>query len=135
MGSSSQAVILPGAYAENYTVSGAIGFGCAVGYPDSTGKVAVVTSGPYMGVLANGSGCSDGEIGVVVLSGPCDVTVASTLTWATTPFVKPTTAGKFEPAAANNTAIARCIPSANQGATAAANDIVRVVLGVGAFHA
>ena len=133
MASSAQARILPTAYAEPYTASGTIGLGCAVGYPDASGEVAADASGSFLGVAANA--VVAGEVVFVVLSGPADIKIAGTVTWATSPFVKPTTAGEFVAAAANETCQVRAIPAAREGLSAVANDTIRALVGVGAFHA
>ena len=133
MATSAQAQILPTAYAAPYTASGTIGFGCAVGYPDASGEVAAVTSEvPILGVAANA--VSDGEEVFVVLSGPAYIKLAGTVTWATSPFVGPTTAGEFDAVAEDVTSQVRAIPDARQGLDAVANDIIRALVGVGAFH-
>ena len=132
MATSAQAQILPTAYAAPYTASGTIGFGCAVGYPDASGEVAEDTSGSFLGVAANA--VVAGEEVFVVLSGPAYIKLAGTVTWATSPFVKPTTAGKFVAAAVDETSQVRAIPDARQGASAANDDIIRALVGVGAFH-
>lgn len=132
MATSAQAQILPTAYAAPYTASGTIGFGCAVGYPDASGEVAADTSGSFLGVAANA--VVAGEEVFVVLAGPAYVKLAATVTWATSPFVKPTTAGEFVAAAVDETCQVRAIPDARQGASAANDDIIRALVGVGAFH-
>lgn len=132
MATSAQAQILPTAYAAPYTAAGAIGFGCAVGYPNSSGEVNVVTSGPILGVAANA--VSTGEEVFVVLAGPAYIKLAGTVTWATSPFVKPTTAGEFIAATEDQTSQVRAIPDARQGASADDNDLIRALVGVGAFH-
>ena len=132
MATSAQAQILPTAYAAPYTASGTIGFGCAVGYPDASGEVAEDTSGSFLGVAANA--VVAGEEVFVVLSGPAYIKLAGTVTWATSPFVKPTTAGEFVAAAVDETSQVRAIPDARQGASAANDDIIRALVGVGAFH-
>lgn len=132
MATSAQAQILPTAYAAPYTAAGAIGFGCAVGYPNSSGEVAAVASGPILGVAANA--VSTGEEVFVVLSGPAYIKLAGTVTWATSPFVKPTTDGEFIAATEDQTSQVRAIPDARQGASADDNDLIRALVGVGAFH-
>jgi len=132
MATSAQAQILPTAYAAPYTAAGTIGFGCAVGYPDASGEVAEDTSGSFLGVAANA--VVAGEEVFVVLSGPAYIKLAGTVTWATSPFVKPTTAGEFVAAAVDETSQVRAIPDARQGASAANDDIIRALVGVGAFH-
>lgn len=133
MATSAQAQILPTAYAAPYTSTGTIGFGCAVGYPDANGEVAVVTSAvPVFGVAANA--VVAGEEVFVVLSGPAYVKLAGAVTFATSPFVVPSAAGEFVAAAGNETCQVRAIPDARQGADAVTNDIIRAVVGVGAFH-
>ena len=132
MATSAQAQILPTAYAAPYTASGTIGFGCAVGYPDASGEVAAVTTGPILGVAANA--VVAGEEVFVVLSGPAYIKLAGTVTWATSPFVGPTTAGEFDAVAEDVTSQVRAIPDARQGLDAVANDIIRALVGVGAFH-
>lgn len=133
MATSAQAQILPTAYAAPYTASGTIGFGCAVGYPDASGEVAAVTSeAPILGVAANA--VSAGEEVFVVLAGPAYVKLAGTVTWSSSPFVKPTTAGEFVAAAGDETCQVRAIPDAREGASAVDNDIIRALVGVGAFH-
>lgn len=132
MATSAQAQILPTAYAAPFTASGAIGFGCAVGYPDASGEVAAVTSGPILGVAANA--VSTGEEVFVVLAGPAYIKLAGTVTWATSPFVKPTTDGEFIAAAVDETSQVRAIPDAREGASAVDNDLIRALVGVGAFH-
>lgn len=132
MATSAQAQILPTAYAAPYTAAGAIGFGCAVGYPNSSGEVAVVTTGPILGVAANA--VSTGEEVFVVLAGPAYIKLAGTVTWATSPFVKPTTDGEFIAATEDQTSQVRAIPDARQGASADDNDLIRALVGVGAFH-
>ena len=132
MATSAQAQILPTAYAAPYTAAGAIGFGCAVGYPNSSGEVAVVTSGPILGVAANA--VSTGEEVFVVLAGPAYIKLAGTVTWATSPFVKPTTDGEFIAAPGDETSQVRAIPDAREGASADDNDLIRALVGVGAFH-
>jgi len=132
MATSAQAQILPTAYAAPYTASGTIGFGCAVGYPDASGEVAADTSGSFLGVSANA--VVAGEKVFVVLAGPAFVKLAGTVTWATSPFVKPTTAGEFVAAAVDETCQVRAIPDAREGTSAVDNDIIRALVGVGAFH-
>lgn len=133
MATSAQAQILPTAYAAPYTASGTIGFGCAVGFPDASGEVDVVTAvAPILGVAANA--VSAGEEVFVVLAGPAYVKLAGTVTWATSPFVVPTTAGEFVAAAGDETCQVRAIPDARQGLSAANDDIIRALVGVGAFH-
>lgn len=133
MATSAQAQILPTAYAAPYTASGTIGFGCAVGFPDADGEVAVVTTAvPILGVAANA--VSAGEEVFVVLAGPAYVKLAGTVTFGTSPFVKPTTAGEFVAAAGDETCQVRAIPDARQGLSAADDDIIRALVGVGAFH-
>ena len=132
MATSAQAQILPTAYAAPYTASGTIGFGCAVGYPNSSGEVAAVTSGPILGVAANA--VSTGEEVFVVLSGPAYIKLAGTVTWGTSPFVGPTTAGEFIAVVEDVTSQVRAIPDAREGDNAVDNDIIRAVVGVGAFH-
>lgn len=132
MATSAQAQILPTAYAAPYTAAGTIGFGCAVGYPDASGEVAVVTTGPILGVAANA--VSTGEEVFVVLAGPAYIKLAGTVTWATSPFVIPTTAGEFVAAAVDQTCQVRAIPDAREGASAVNDDIIRALVGVGAFH-
>ena len=132
MATSAQAQILPTAYAAPYTAAGTIGFGCAVGYPNSSGEVAVVTTGPILGVAANA--VSTGEEVFVVLAGPAYIKLAGTVTWATSPFVKPTTDGEFIAAAGDETSQVRAIPDAREGASADDNDLIRALVGVGAFH-
>lgn len=132
MATSAQAQILPTAYAAPYTAAGAIGFGCAVGYPNSSGEVAAVASGPILGVAANA--VSTGEEVFVVLAGPAYIKLAGTVTWATSPFVKPTTDGEFIAATEDQTSQVRAIPDAREGASADDNDLIRALVGVGAFH-
>lgn len=132
MATSAQAQILPTAYAAPYTASGTIGFGCAVGYPDASGEVAEDTSGSFLGVAANA--VVAGEEVFVVLSGPAYIKLAGTVTWSSSPFVKPTTAGEFVAAAGDETCQVRAIPDARQGLSAANDDIIRALVGVGAFH-
>lgn len=132
MATSAQAQILPTAYAAPYTAAGAIGFGCAVGYPNSSGEVAVVTSGPILGVAANA--VSTGEEVFVVLAGPAYIKLAGTVTWATSPFVQPTTGGEFLEALGDVTSQVRAIPDAREGASAENDDLIRALVGVGAFH-
>ena len=132
MATSAQAQILPTAYAAPYTAAGTIGFGCAVGYPNSSGEVAAVASGPILGVAANA--VSTGEEVFVVLAGPAYIKLAGTVTWATSPFVKPTTDGEFIAAAGDETSQVRAIPDAREGASADDNDLIRALVGVGAFH-
>jgi hypothetical protein len=132
MATSAQAQILPTAYAAPYTASGTIGFGCAVGYPDASGEVAEDTSGSFLGVAANA--VVAGEEVFVVLSGPAYIKLAGTVTFGTSPFVKPTTAGEFVAAAVDETCQVRAIPDARQGLSAANDDIIRALVGVGAFH-
>ena len=132
MATSAQAQILPTAYAAPYTASGSIGFGCAVSYPDASGEVAAETGALFLGVAANA--VSAGEEVFVVLSGPAYMKLAATVTIATSPFVKPTTAGEFVAAAGDETCQVRAIPDARQGLSAANDDIIRALVGVGAFH-
>ena len=132
MATSAQAQILPTAYAAPYTAAGAIGFGCAVGYPNSSGEVAAVASGPILGVAANA--VSTGEEVFVVLAGPAYIKLAGTVTWGTSPFVKPTTAGEFLAATEDQTSQVRAIPDARQGLSAENDDLIRALVGVGAFH-
>ena len=132
MATSAQAQILPTAYAAPYTAAGTIGFGCAVGYPNSSGEVAVVTTGPILGVAANA--VSTGEEVFVVLAGPAYIKLAGTVTWGTSPFVQPTAAGEFLEALGDVTSQVRAIPDARQGASADDNDLIRALVGVGAFH-
>lgn len=132
MATSAQAQILPTAYAAPYTAAGAIGFGCAVGYPNSSGEVAAVASGPILGVAANA--VSTGEEVFVVLAGPAYIKLAGTVTWGTSPFVQPTTDGEFLEALGDVTSQVRAIPDARQGASADDNDLIRALVGVGAFH-
>jgi len=132
MATSAQAQILPTAYAAPYTASGSIGFGCAVSYPDASGEVAAETGALFLGVAANA--VSAGEEVFVVLAGPAYIKLAGTVTFATGPFVKPTAAGEFEAALVDETSQVRSIPDARQGLSAAADDIIRALVGVGAFH-
>jgi hypothetical protein len=132
MATSAQAQILPTAYAAPYTAAGTIGFGCAVGFPDASGEVLAVTTGPILGVAANA--VSAGEEVFVVLAGPAYIKLAGTVTWATSPFVKPTTAGEFIAATEDQTSQVRAIPDARQGASADNDDLIRALVGVGAFH-
>lgn len=132
MATSAQAQILPTAYAAPYTAAGAIGFGCAVGYPNSSGEVAAVASVPILGVAANA--VSTGEEVFVVLAGPAYIKLAGTVTWGTSPFVQPTTGGEFLEALGDVTSQVRAIPDARQGASADDNDLIRALVGVGAFH-
>jgi hypothetical protein len=132
MATSAQAQILPTAYAAPYTASGTIGFGCAVSYPDASGEVAADISGVFLGVAANA--VSAGEQVFVVLAGPAYVKIAGTVTFATGPFLKPTTAGEFVAASVDETSQVRSIPDAREGASAANDDIIRALVGVGAFH-
>jgi hypothetical protein len=132
MATSAQAQILPTAYAAPYTASGTIGFGCAVSYPDASGEVAAETGALFLGVAANA--VSAGEEVFVVLAGPAYVKLAGTVTFATGPFLKPTAAGEFEAAAGDETSQVRSIPDARQGLDAANDDIIRALVGVGAFH-
>ena len=132
MAASAQAQILPTAYAAPYTAAGAIGFGCAVGYPNSSGEVAAVASGPILGVAANA--VSTGEEVFVVLAGPAYIKLAGTVTWGTSPFVQPTTGGEFLEALGDVTSQVRAIPDARQGASADNDDLIRALVGVGAFH-
>ena len=133
MATSAQAQSLPTAYAAPFTAAGAIGFGCAVGYPNSSGEVAVVTTvEPILGVAANA--VSTGEEVFVVLAGPAYIKLAGTVTWATSPFVKPTTDGEFIAAAGDETSQVRAIPDAREGASAENDDLIRALVGVGAFH-
>lgn len=125
--------IQPGALARTYRASGAIGMGCAVGFPDANGEVDVVTSGPILGVAAAAAD-ADSDV-TVVYFGPAFVKLAGTVTWATTPFVTPTTAGEFIAAAANTTSQVRCVPLPANGASGVDNDLIFAVVGVGAFHA
>jgi hypothetical protein len=125
--------IQPGALARTYRTSTAIGNGCAVGFPDASGIVAVVTSGPILGVAAAAAD-ADSDV-TVVYFGPAFVKLAGTVTWATTPFVTPTTAGEFVAAAANATSQVRCVPLPANGASGVDNDLIFAVVGVGAFHA
>jgi hypothetical protein len=132
MATSAQAQILPTAYAAPYTAAGTIGLGCAVGYPDASGEVAVVTTGPILGVAANA--VSTGEEVFVVLAGPAYIKLAGTVTWGTSPFVQPTTGGEFLEALGDVTSQVRAIPDAREGASAENDDIIRALVGVGAFH-
>ena len=133
MATSAQAQILPTAYAAPYTAAGTIGFGCAVGYPDASGEVVAVTSeAPILGVAANA--VVTGEQVFVVLSGPAYIKLAGTVTWSSSPFVIPTTAGEFVAAAVDHTCQVRAIPDAREGLSAANDDIIRALVGVGAFH-
>ena len=132
MATSAQAQILPTAYAAPYTAAGTIGFGCAVGYPNSSGEVAAVASGPILGVAANA--VSTGEEVFVVLAGPAYIKLAGTVTWGTSPFVQPTTDGEFLEALGDVTSQVRAIPDARQGQDADNDDIIRALVGVGAFH-
>jgi hypothetical protein len=132
MASSSQAQILPGQFNRPYTASGSIGFGCAVGYPDQDGIVAVTTTGPFLGVAANA--VSDGEICFVALGGPCYVKIGGTVTWTNSPYLEPTTDGEFIEAAAAANSQARAIPDARQGDGAVDGDVIQALLGVGALH-
>lgn len=132
MATSAQAQILPTAYAAPYTAAGTIGFGCAVGYPNSSGEVAAVASGPILGVAANA--VSTGEEVFVVLAGPAYIKLAGTVTWGTSPFVQPTTGGEFLEALGDVTSQVRAIPDAREGASAENDDLIRALVGVGAFH-
>lgn len=133
MATSAQAQILPTAYAAPYTAAGTIGFGCAVGFPDASGEVAVVTTAvPILGVAANA--VSAGEEVFVVLAGPAYVKLAGTVTWSSSPFVVPGAAGEFVAAAVDDICQVRAIPDARQGLSAANDDIIRALVGVGAFH-
>lgn len=133
MATSAQAQILPTAYAAPYTAAGTIGFGCAVGFPDASGEVAVVTTvAPILGVAANA--VVAGEEVFVVLAGPAYVKLAGTVTWSSSPFVVPDAAGEFVAAAGDETCQVRAIPDARQGLDAVNDDIIRALVGVGAFH-
>jgi hypothetical protein len=132
MASSSQAQILPGQTNRPYTATGSIGFGCAVGYPDQDGIVAVTTTGPFLGVAANA--VSDGEICFVAVAGPCYVKIGGTVTWATSPYLQPTTDGEFVEALAAANSQVRAIADARQGDGAVDGDVIQALLGVGAFH-
>jgi hypothetical protein len=132
MATSAQALILPGAYVAPYTAGGTIGVGCAVGYPDANGVVLADAAGPFMGVAANA--VESGEEVFVVGFGPAYVKLAGAVTWATSPFLKPTTDGEFVAASSNETSIARAFPDAREGAVGDNNDLIRAVIGVGAFH-
>lgn len=133
MATSAQALILPGAYAAPYTAGGTIGVGCAVGFPNANGEVVVVTTvAPIMGIAANA--VVTGEEVFVVGFGPAYAKLAGTVTWATSPFVVPTTAGEFVAATTNETSQVRAFPDAREGAEGSDNDLIRVVVGVGAFH-
>jgi len=132
MGTSSQAQILPTAYAATYTAASAIDFGCAVSYPDSSGQVSPVNVGECMGVAANA--VDSGEIVFVVLSGPAYVRISGSVPFGTSGMLKPDTGGVFIAAGADETSQVRCIPDAAQGDTANNDDIVRALVGVGAVH-
>ena len=132
MASSSQARIYPLSFQAPYTANGTINAGCAVSYPDADGLVVADASGFFMGIAANSVVL--GEEVIVVGFGLADALLAGTVTWGTTPFLKPTTDGKFVAAAANETSLVRAFPDAREGLSGAANDLIRVVIGVGAFH-
>jgi hypothetical protein len=133
MATSAQALILPGAYAAPYTAGGTIGVGCAVGFPDANGEVAVVTTvAPIMGIAANA--VVTGEEVFVVGFGPAYAKLTGAVTWATSPFLVPDAAGEFVAAATNETSQVRAFPDAREGAAGESSDLIRVVVGVGAFH-
>jgi hypothetical protein len=132
MASSSQAQILPGQYNKPYTATGSIGFGCAVGYPDSDGIVAVTTSGPFLGVAANA--VSDGEICFVAVAGPAKLKIGGTVDWSTSPYLKPTTDGEFVEALAGDNSQVRAIADARQGDGAVDGDIIEALVAVGALY-
>jgi hypothetical protein len=133
MAESNFSQVLPGALTCSYVSGGTIGFGCAVGYPDASGIVAAVTSGAILGVAAND--VVVGELVTVVFSGPAYTKLAGTVTWASNVMLKPTTAGEFVAAAANETSQVRVVPFPQNGASGVDNDIIQALVGVGAVHA
>lgn len=133
MAESNFSQVLPGALTVSYVVTTAVGFGCAVGYPDANGEVAAAASGAILGVAANE--VAIGELCTVVFSGPAYVKLAGTVTWASNVMLKPTTAGEFVAAAANETSQVRVVPFPQNGASGVDNDIIQALVGVGAVHA
>jgi hypothetical protein len=133
MASSAQALLLPGSVPQIFTAAGTISIGHAVGYPDANGEVLQLAANtPILGIAATDA--VSGEQVTVVTFGPAYAKLDSTVTWATSPMLAVAASGKFEDAAVDVTSMVRCTPDAREGASGSANDLVRVVVGVGAFH-
>jgi hypothetical protein len=133
MASSTQAFLLPGSVPQVFTADGTISIGHAVGYPDPDGLVVELTSNtPILGIAATDAVA--GEQVTVVTFGPAYAKLDSAVTWATSPMLAVAASGAFEDAAVDVTSMVRCTPDARMGASGSAGDLVRVVVGVGAFH-
>ena len=133
MASSTQAILLPGSVPQVFTAAGTISIGHAVGYPNASGEVLQLAANtPILGIAATDA--VSGEQVTVVTFGPAYAKLDSAVTWATSPMLKVAASGKFEAAAVNVTSMVRCTPDARMGASGSADDLVRVVVGVGAFH-
>ena len=133
MASSTQAFLLPGSVPQVFTAAGTISIGCAVGYPNASGEVLqLAANAPILGIAATDA--VSGEQVTVVTFGPAYAKLDSGVTWATTRMLGVAASGKFEGVAVDTTSTVRCTPDARMGASASADDLVRVVVGVGAFH-
>lgn len=132
MATSSQALVLNNWGNQVYTAAGTILTGHAVGYPDASGNVLqLATNDPILGIAA-----TDAVIGqevVVCTAGPCYAKLDAPVTWLTSPMLGVAASGAFEEALQGTTAMVRCTPDARMGASAAAGDLVRVIVGVGAY--
>jgi len=132
MASSTQALLLPGSVPQVFTAAGTITTGHAVGYPDVDGAVLeLAANDPILGIAATDAVL--GENVTVVTFGPAYAKLDSSVTWATSPMLGVAATGKFEGVAAGVTSMVRCTPDARSGASASADDLIRVVVGVGAF--
>jgi hypothetical protein len=132
MASSTQAFLLPGSVPQVFTANGTISIGHAVGYPNSNGLVVeLTTNDPILGIAATDA--VSGEQVTVVTFGPAYAKLDSAVTWATSPMLGVAASGAFEEALAGVTSMVRCTPDARLGASGSADDLVRVVVGVGAF--
>ena len=133
MASSTQALLLPGSVPQVFTAAGTISIGHAVGYPNASGEVLQLAANtPILGIAATDA--VSGEQVTVVTFGPAYAKLDSTVTWATSPMLAVASSGAFEDAAVDVTSMVRCTPDARMGASGSAYDLVRVVVGVGAFH-
>lgn len=132
MATSSQAQILPGQYNRPYTATGTINFGCAVGYPDPDGIVAVATSGPFLGIAANA--VVDGETCFVAVAGPAIVKIGGTVDFLTSPYLQPTAGGEFIEALGGVNSQVRAIADARQGSGAVVGEVIEALIAVGAFY-
>ena len=132
MASSTQAFLLPGSVPQVFTAAGTISLGCAVGYPDANGEVLqLAANDPLLGIAATDA--TIGEQVTVVVFGPAYAKMDAAVTWATSPMLGVAASGEFEESLAGVTSMVRCTPDVRMGASASAGDLVKVVVGVGAF--